>query len=72
MGTRNAFGVEPPVIARGKFEGKFIVLEIILSYINMDSIFINIVESTAVAFYLFSASLPADIAAFNQFFFYLD
>ncbi len=38
MGAGDAFGMEPPVVTGGEFEGQFIVLEIIFSYINMEAV----------------------------------
>ena len=38
MGARDAFGMEPPVVACGEFEGQFFVLEVILAHIHMEAI----------------------------------
>ena len=35
VGTRNAFGVEPPVIAVGNLEGHFLILVVVLSNIDI-------------------------------------
>ena len=38
VGARDAFGMEPPVVACGEFEGQFFVLEVILAHIHMEAI----------------------------------
>ena len=38
VGARDAFGMEPLVVACGEFEGQFFVLEVILAHIHMEAI----------------------------------
>jgi hypothetical protein len=38
VGAGDAFGMEPPVISCGEFEGQFVILEIIFPYINMEAV----------------------------------
>ena len=47
MGTRNSFGMEPPVIAIGNFEGHFLVLVVVLSNINIEAVCGAVVLRTA-------------------------
>ena len=67
MGAGNTFGMEPPVISVGEFEGQFIVLEIIFSHINMKSVAAQIMEGLAGDLCFFRAALSADLAALGQF-----
>ena len=38
VGARDAFGMEPPVVACGEFEGQLFVLEVILAHIHIEAI----------------------------------
>ena len=67
MGAGNALGMEPPVISGGEFEGQFIVLEIIFSYINMEAVTAQVMEGLAGDLRFFCAALSADVTALGQF-----
>ena len=47
MGAGYLFGMKPPVIACGKLEGKLVILEIILTHIDMKAVPGEIVEGAA-------------------------
>ena len=47
MGTRNSFGMEPPVIAVGNLEGHFLVLVVVLSNVNIEAVCGAVVIRTA-------------------------
>ena len=66
MGTGNLFGVEPPVVPVGEFEGKLVVLEVVFPHIDMKTVAAHIVEGLTGDFYFFGAALSADIAALDQ------
>ena len=68
MGARESFGVEPPIISGGKFEGQFFILKIVFSYIEVKAIFGDIVEGFAgdTGRFIFGASFFC-ISGFAQF-----
>ena len=47
MGTGLPFGMEPPVVAGGYFEGQLVILEIIFAHIHMVAVGGDIVEGAA-------------------------
>ena len=61
--------MEPPVVAGCQGKGDLIILIIIFPNVNIIPVTADIVEGYAFERNFFLLSLPADIAAFNQFFF---
>ena len=61
--------MEPPVVAGCQGKGDLIILIIIFPHVNIIPVTADIVEGYAFERNFFLLSLPADIAAFNQFFF---
>ena len=55
MGAWDAFGVEPPVIACGQLEGELLVLVVVLSHIDVETVGGNVVEGLAGDFRLLVA-----------------
>ena len=71
MGAGGSLGVEPPVVAGGKFKGQFIVLEIIFSHIDIVTVGGAVMEGAGGDLYLFPRILSADIAGICLFFLHL-
>ena len=67
MGSRDSLCVEPPVAAVGELEVQFLVLIVVLSDIDMESVAGEIVERTAGDLHLLAASVVAfDIAVLRE------
>ena len=58
--------MKPPVIAGGKLKGQFVILKIIFSHIDVETVAGKIVEGLAGDFLLLHARLSADISAGDQ------
>ena len=68
MGARRAFSVEPPVISRGKGEGQFIILQIVLANIHMVAVTGEVVQRLAGQLHLFLGELSSRLPALDQLF----
>ena len=71
MGTRHAFGMAPPLVDCGKFEGEFVVLVVVFANVNIETITASVVERLADKTLLLFSTFAADLAVFHQFFFNL-
>ena len=71
MGAGDPLGMEPPVVSRGQFKGQLLILIIVFSDVNMETVGGQVVEGTADRFFLpFPAGKMAlDVAVFRQLFF---
>ena len=72
MGAGDTFGVEPPVIACGKFKGQLFVLNIILTDVYMKAVRGNVMQRFAcdfLLFLIFAAAFTSDITEIHQFLF---
>ena len=60
--------MEPPVISGCKFEGKFVILIVIFSNINIVTVGGAVMERTALDFGFFVCFFAPDIAVFDELF----